>query len=113
MKPITPLQITKYVEENIQYFHQRRLQSLKQLKLLDVVKRKNPYLFKAKDINTAHDFVKNILDARLSSQEETIFGNFLEGLAIYICSHVYGGQKSSAEGIDLEFEKDNNRYIVT
>ena len=37
----------------------------------------------------------------------------LEGLAIFVCSKVYNGQKSSAEGIDLEFEKDNRRYIVS
>ena len=113
MKPITPHEITNYVEENIQYFHQRRLESLQNLKLMDVIKRKNPYLFKAKAINTAQDFVKHILDARLSSQEETIFGGFLEGLAVFICAHVYGGQKSSAEGIDLEFERENIRYIVS
>ena len=80
---------------------------------MDVIKRKNPYLFKAKNINTAQDFVKTILDAFLSSQEEGIFGGFLEELAIFICSEVYGGQKSSAEGIDLEFEKDSIRYIVS
>ncbi len=113
MKPITQQEITDYVETNIQDFHQRRLDNLQKLKMLDVVKQKNPYLFKAKNINTAQDFVKTILDARLSSQEETIFGGFLEGLAIFICSQVYGGQKSSAEGIDLEFEKDNIRYIVS
>ena len=83
------------------------------MKLLNIVKRKNPYLFKAKDINTAQDFVTFILDAHLSSQEETIFGGFLEELAIFICSQVYGGQKSAAEGIDLEFQKDNIRYIVS
>ena len=113
MKPITQQEITDYVETNIQDFHQRRLDNLQKLKMLDVVKQKNPYLFKAKNINTAQDFVKTILDARLSSQEETIFGGFLEGLAIFICSQVYSGQKSSAEGIDLEFEKDNIRYIVS
>ena len=113
MKLITQQEITDYVETNIQDFHQRRLDNLQKLKMLDVVKQKNPYLFKAKNINTAQDFVKTILDARLSSQEETIFGGFLEGLAIFICSQVYGGQKSSAEGIDLEFEKDNIRYIVS
>ena len=80
---------------------------------MDVIKRKNPYLFKAKNINTAQDFVKTILDAFLSSQEEGIFGGFLEELAIFICSEVYGGQKSSAEGIDLEFETDSIRYIVS
>ena len=113
MKPITQQEITDYVETNIQDFHQRRLDNLQTLKMLNVVKQKNPYLFKAKNINTAQDFVKTILDAHLSSQEETIFGGFLEGLAIFICSQVYGGQKSSAEGIDLEFEKDNIRYIVS
>ena len=112
MKPITQQEITDYVEANIQDFHQIRLDKLQALKLMNLVKRKNPYLFKAKNINTAPDFVKTILDAYLSSQEEGIFGGFLEGLAIFICSEVYGGQKSSAEGIDLEFERDSIRYIV-
>ena len=113
MKPITQQEIADYVEANIQSFHQRRLDNLQRLKMLDVVKQKNPYLFKAKNIITAQDFVKTILDARLSSQEETIFGGFLEGLAIFISSKVYSGQKSSAEGIDLEFERDNIRYIIS
>ena len=113
MKPITQQEITDYVEANIQDFHRRRLENLQKLKLMDVIKRKNPYLFKAKNINTAQDFVKTILDAFLSSQEEGIFGGFLEELAIFICGQVYSGQKSSAEGIDLEFEKDSIRYIVS
>ena len=113
MKPITQQEITDYVAENIQVFHQKRLDSLPKLELMKIIKRKNPYLFKAKNINTAQDFVKTILDAHLSSQEETIFGGFLEGLAIFVCSQVYGGRKSAAEGIDLEFERDNIRYIVS
>lgn len=113
MKPITQQEITDYVAANIQVFHQKRLDNLQKLKLMNVVRQKNPYLFKAKNINTAQDFVKGILDARLSSQEETIFGGFLEELAIFICTQVYGGRKSSAEGIDLEFEKDGIRYIVS
>ncbi len=113
MKSITQQEIADYVEANIQVFHQRRLDNLQKLKLMNVVRQKNPYLFKAKNVNTAQDFVKTILDARLSSQEETIFGGFLEELAIFICSKVYGGQKSAAEGIDLEFERDRIRYIVS
>lgn len=113
MKPITQQEIAGYVEANIQVFHQKRLDSLEKLKLMDVVRRKNPYLFKAKNINTAPEFVKTILDAFLSSQEEGIFGGFLEELAIFICSKVYGGRKSAAEGIDLEFERGDRRYIVS
>ena len=67
MKPITQQELTDYVEANIQIFHQRRLENLQKLKLMNVVKRKNPYLFKAKNINTASEFVKTILEAHLSS----------------------------------------------
>jgi len=102
-----------YVEKNIGDFHSARLQNLKRLKLSQILKRKNPYMFKAKNILTAQDLVKTLLDAHLSSQEETIFGDFIEGLAIFINEKVYNGKKSSAEGIDLEFFKDNIRYIVS
>ena len=114
MQPITQQErITDYLKTNIQAFHQRKLDKLQELKLNDVVRKKNPYLFKTKNINTAHDFVTGILDAFLSSGEEGMFGKFLEDLAIFICSEVYGGWKSSTEGIDLEFERDGIRYIVS
>jgi hypothetical protein len=113
MKSITTSEVQNYVENNIGTFHKRRLQNLSTLKLSQVLTRKNPYLFKAKNILTAQDLVKTLLDAHLSSQEETIFGEFLEGLAIFICGKVYDGKKSSAEGVDLEFEKTNIKYIVS
>ena len=78
--------IADFIESNIPAFHQRRVESLIGLELDKVLKRKNPYLFKAKNINTAGGLVKAILDAHLSSQEETIFGAFLESVAIQACS---------------------------
>jgi hypothetical protein len=113
MKKISEQDVINYVEKNIGSFHVQRLENLKGLKLVTILKRKNPYLYKAKNILTFQDLVENILDAHLSSQEETLFGEFLEGLAIFVCSKVYGGRKSSAEGIDLEFEKANVKYIVS
>ncbi|MEW5842644.1 MAG: PmeII family type II restriction endonuclease [Bacteroidota bacterium] len=104
--------VRKYVEENIGSFHKKRLEGLGELKLLRILLRKNPYLFKAKNTLTAHDLVKSLLDAHLSSQEETIFREFLEGLAIFICGKVYNGKKSGAEGIDLEFEREGVKYII-
>ena len=112
MRIITEKDIAPHIEKNIIFFHRRRLKSLEDLKLKTVLKRKNPYLFRAKNIVTASELVKGILDAHLSSQEETIFGDFLEDLAIFICGHVYHGRKSAAEGIDLEFAKDGTLHIV-
>lgn len=113
MRSVSRNEIIRFIEPNIQHFHDRRLESLLALQLKKILTRKNPYLFKAKNQNTAHDLVKSILDAHLSSQEEGIFGGFLEELAVFICSCAYGGKKSSAEGIDLEFDKDGTYYLVS
>lgn len=113
MKPLNLNDVVTFVEGNIGDFHKRRAESLAKLKLINILKRKNPYLFKAKNVATAHDFVKNLLDAYLSSQEEAIFGEFLEQLAIFVNEQVYGGKKSTAEGIDLEFNRDGVDYIVS
>ncbi len=105
--------VKQYIRDNIGTFHERRGDSLHELKLTKVLRKKNPYLFKAKNVQTSEELVKALLDAHISSQEEAIFGEFLEGLAIFVCNKVHGGMKSSAEGIDLEFEKDDVHYIVT
>mgnify|MGYP001028239899 CR=1 FL=1 len=111
MDVISTQEIRQYVEHNIGSFHRGRLDSLRNLKLTNILLRKNPYLFKARNILLAQDLVRILLDAYLSSQEETIFGNFLEGLAIFVNQKVYNGWKSSTQGIDLEFNKNNICYI--
>ncbi len=104
--------VRRYVEDNIHDFHDRRLKSLDKLELKKILKRKNPYLFKAKNMLTAEQIIKSFVDAHLSSNEETIFGDWLENLAVYINGIVYNGRKSSTTGMDLEFDKDGVRYIV-
>lgn len=113
METLNLRDVVKYVEENIDTFHQKRIAGLKDLKLKKVLSKKNPYLFKAKYVLTAQDIIKSLTDAFISSQEETIFGDWLEGLAIFVNEKVYKGRKSGIIGIDLEFDKDNTRYIVT
>jgi len=112
MKKVSLQDVADYVSQNIGGFHSARLKSLSGMELKKILLRKNPYLFKAKNILTSEALVKQLLDAHLSSQEETIFGGFLEELAIFICGKIYGGTKSAAEGIDLEFSKSEVKYIV-
>lgn len=113
MKKLNLKDVSQYVEKNIGTFHQKRISGLTDLQLKKILGKKNPYLFKAKYVLTAQDIIKSITDAFISSQEETIFGDWLEGLAIFINSKVYTGRKSGIPGIDLEFDKDSIRYIVT
>jgi hypothetical protein len=109
--------INEFVTTNVMRpFYEKRLAKLEELGLSYILKRKNPYLFKAKNIETSGDFIKYVLDAYLSSQEETMFGNLMEDLAIYICSQVYGGKKAEQgtyKSIDLIFERDNKVYLVS
>jgi len=113
MKPLNLKDVSQYVEQNIGAFHLKRIQSLDRLKLSQVLKRKNPYLFKAKNVLTAEQIIKGLVDAHISSNEETIFGDWLEGLAIFISDKVYCGRKSGIPGIDLEFDHNGTRNIVT
>src|ERR1700740_135211 len=104
--------VKEFVEQNIGEFHEKRLETVKTLKLKDVLKSKNPYLFKAKNVTKADDIIESILSAYISSSEEGIFGNWLERLAIFINDSVYKGRKGGIEGIDLDFDKDGVRYLV-
>ena len=77
-----------------------------------IIKRKNPFLFRARVDDDVHAFARMVIDAYLSSSEETMFGNTLEEIAISICKHARGGQKSTADNIDLEYIKDDVRCVM-
>ncbi len=106
--------VQEYVEANIGSFHEKRLATVKNRKLDDVLKRKNPYLFRAKN-QTVIQLVYGIMDAFLSSQEETLFGDFLEGVATFVASTVFDARKPSVDelrGIDLVLQKQAKTYII-
>ena len=74
-----------------------------------ILKRKNPYLYRAKGISSAGQIVDGILAAYVSSSEETIFGNtFFEPIAVIVS----GGQKAVTEGVDITVDKDNTIYSI-
>ena len=111
--PLLISDVIQYVENNISQFHKQRIDKIKTLKLKQVLKKKNPYLFKAKYLKTSEEIVKQLIEAYISSSEETMFGDWLEGLAIFINEKTYHGIKSGIPGIDLEFDNDGIRYIVS
>ncbi|MFH0927139.1 MAG: PmeII family type II restriction endonuclease [Candidatus Micrarchaeota archaeon] len=103
----------EFVEKNIQKFHEARLRKLEQTNLKNLLKRKNPYLYRAKNLQTAGDLVSALLDAQLSSSEEEIFGGFLEDLAIFVAGLSLGAKKSSTSGLDLEYAIRGTHYLVS
>ena len=112
MKSLNLDGVREYVNENIVDFHQRKIKSLEELRLEKLLT-KNPYLFKAKYISTASELITDLLEAFLSSSEEKLFGDFLEGLAVFVAQKTCGGHKSTAPGVDLEFFNKNVHYVVS
>src|SRR5262245_9662677 len=109
MKSLNLDEVREYVNGNIVDFHQRKIKSLEELRLKKLLT-KNPYLFKAKNISPAGELITNLLEAFLSSSEEKLFGDFLEGLAICVAERTCNGHKSTAPGVDLEFFNKRVHY---
>jgi len=78
----------------------------------NIVLRKNPFLYRVRAIEGTDQLATMLVDAYLSSSEETIFGNTLEGIAIAICSHSKGGRKSGISNIDLEYDEGSTRTVI-
>lgn len=85
------------------------IEKVDDLNIRKIMKRKNPYLFRAKAVNGAAQIVDAILAAFISSSEETVFGNeFFEPIAIAAVQ----GQKALAEGVDIMVERDDTIYAI-
>lgn len=101
--------IVEAIATALDNFYTNLIKKVDSLSVKAVMKRKNPYLFRAKAMNGAAQIIDAILAAFVSSSEETIFGNvFFEPIATAAAQ----GQKALAEGVDIMVERDNTIYAI-
>lgn len=101
--------IVKAIAVALDNFYTNLIKKTDSLNIKAVMKRKNPYLFRAKAMNGAAQIIAAILSAFVSSSEETIFGNvFFEPIATAAAQ----GQKALAEGVDIMVERGNTIYAI-
>lgn len=80
---IEQLKLEARVGELLEILYAKRFNSLEGLTLTKLLN-KNPYLYRSIGISNPSDFIEQLLLARISSSDETIFGNdFLEPLALW------------------------------
>ena len=102
-------EVIKAVAAALDEFYLNLIKKLDNLNVKSVMRRKNPYLFRAKGIIGASQIVDALLSAFVSSSEETIFGNvFFEPIATAAAQ----GQKALAEGVDIMVERGNTVYAI-
>ena len=100
--------VVQAISKSLQEFYTSLLSKIDEINLNEVLKKKNPYLYRAKAMQSADEIVEAILSAFVSSSEETIFGNcFFEPIA----KAVSGGSKALAEGIDIMIEDDQSNTM--
>ena len=97
------------IKQCLDDFWTRRIEALQTLDLKDVLKHKNPYLFRACGIANAPEMVGQLLSAHLSSSDETIFGNvFFEPL----CKAVTDAPIAAAAGADFAKERGDVYEVI-
>ena len=105
--------IEEYADNTIFFFQKKRLDFLLSITFADFFDNQNPYLLYTQQTKTIAQIIHYWIDMEIYKNEETIFGDWLEGLAIFINEKVYDGRKSGIPNIDLEFDNKEVRYIVT
>ncbi len=104
--------IQEYINANNASYYHQQTKLFKEL-TLDELLNLNPYFLTTKNITIVGQLIEGLLEAFLSSSEEKLFGDFLEGLAIFIAGKTCGGHKSAATGVDLEFINNGIHYVVS
>lgn len=92
-------QAERLVQEFETVFAMPFAERLLSLRMKDVIKRKNPYLYRASGIRTCEDLVHRVLQDYVSASVEGDFGKFFEAVARVVS----GGVKPATGGeIDLD-----------
>ena len=100
--------VIQAIASALETFYGTLIEKIDGLNIQKVMKRKNPYLYRAKAMQSATEIVDSVLTAFVSSSEETIFGNcFFEPIAIAAS----GGNKALAEGIDIMIQNNETNTI--
>lgn len=101
-------EIERVIARALEEFYNSLLAKIDTVNITSIIKRKNPYLYRAKAMQSASEIVESVLSAAVSSSEETIFGNcFFEPIAIVAS----GGSKALAEGVDVMVDDRENNII--
>ena len=103
--------VIEAIAQALETFYANLIAKIDELNIQKIMKRKNPYLYRAKAMQNAAEIVESVLTAFVSSSEETIFGNcFFEPIAIAASN----GNKALAEGIDIMIQDkgENTMYAI-
>lgn len=108
---MTDAELEALVATLLAKFYERRLGKLSEITLATIC-RKNPYLFRAIGMVKPLDIIEGVLQAFLSSSEETVFGNIFFEPLVLAASQAKGGRPSGATGVDIEYTSETTNTAI-
>jgi hypothetical protein len=102
--------VDRYLKEEGSFFHDDLFAYMDLNTLIDM---KGPFFLSNTNTKSASAIVRELITDIFEINIERAINNWLKGLAIFINENVYHGKKSGIPGIDLEFDNDGIRYIVS
>jgi len=116
---VAPDALEQKISDLLDILFRRRIDRLQELKLGDRLRSKNPYLLRAIGVADAREIVQALLDAHISSSDETIFGNeFFEPLAKWVATKSFEGssstsvQVSGSKGVDIQLSGHSDNQAI-
>lgn len=114
---ISDIELDRKVAELLGVLYERRFAQLSALTLTKLMN-KNPYLYRAVGIQRPVDLLDGLVDARISSSDETIFGNeFFEPLALWAAgaAQLPGRNVSvgAGAGQDISIESPTEYFAIS
>lgn len=105
-------EVSQFVNHSMEELNGKYVAALQKIKFSRLLQN-NPYRLADKNITNAGNWVSDMVETLVSSNEEKLFGDFLESLAIFVAQKTCNGRKSVSQGVDLELENDGTLYIIS
>ena len=110
MQKMSDKELRKLIADSLTAFYESRMRVIEKIQLKTILRRKNPYLYKALGTESATEIIESILAAYVSSSDETIFGNvFFEPIALAVS----GGVVSDSPGVDISVETESAYLAIS
>jgi hypothetical protein len=106
-------EMLSFLSDRFRQMFLHQTEKIEQIRLSDILQESDGYFLACKNVLLIGDFIRDGINRVMLPTEKNLFHCLLVDLAVFVCEKTYGGTKSAAEGIDLEFEKDSVKYIVT
>jgi len=112
MLPSFARKVEEFVGHRFRELDRSRAAHMAELELNFLLSDSNPYLDRVVWRESASQIIDSLIDGESSSLDERLFDDFLSSLAVFVSEEKCEGEKSGINGIDIELQRGDTRYLI-